>query len=246
MSAPLDVVDLAGGYSAAQVLHGVDLTLARGEIVGLLGANGAGKTSILRAISGTLPRCRGQLSVAGQSLGGRAPWARVKAGVALVPEGRHVFAAMTVRENLDVAALVGRAAVRRDDVYDLFPRLAERRDQLAGRMSGGEQQMLAIGRALLTGPKVLLIDEMSAGLAPALVHQLVDGLQQLRGGDLAMLLVEQSPHFVAHAVDRVYLLEQGRIVATGSFDELGGVDRLTELYLGLDRVDSVDGLRRAT
>jgi len=140
---------------------------------------------------------------------------------------------MTVRENLDVATLVARRRVTLDEVFGVFPRLGERLDQLAGSLSGGEQQMLAIGRALLTAPRVLAIDEMSAGLAPILVEHLVDGLQQLRGRGLAVLLVEQSPHFIEHIVDRVYLLEQGCILAGGTLAELGGADRLAELYLGV-------------
>jgi branched-chain amino acid transport system ATP-binding protein len=229
----LEVSGLEGGYTRAPVLRHLSLTVAADEVVGLLGANGAGKTTLLRALSGSLPVCRGEVVLDGVALGRKPSWVRAAAGLAHVPEGRHVFRAMTVRENLDVAALVARDGIGHDEVFRVFPRLAERQDQLAGSLSGGEQQMLAIGRALLTGPRLLAIDEMSAGLAPVLVEQLVDGLHQLRGRGIGILLVEQSPHFIADIVDRVYLLEQGRIVGEGTLDELGGADRLAELYLGV-------------
>jgi branched-chain amino acid transport system ATP-binding protein len=140
---------------------------------------------------------------------------------------------MTVRENLEVAGLAGRGRVSRDEMFDLFPRLRERQQQAAGSLSGGEQQMLVVARALMTDPTALVIDEMSAGLAPVLVQHLVDALVQLRSRNLGVLLVEQSPHFIADAVDRVYLLEQGRIVGSGRLEYLGGADRLAELYLGV-------------
>ena len=229
----LEVRNLNGGYTRAPVLREISLSIESNEVVGLLGANGAGKTSFLRALSGSLPVCRGDVRLDGVPLNRKPSWARVSAGLVHVPEGRHVFSAMTVRENLDVATLVARRRVTLDEVFRVFPRLGERLHQLAGSLSGGEQQMLAIGRALLTAPRILAIDEMSAGLAPILVEHLVDGLQQLRGSGLAVLLVEQSPHFIEHIVDRVYLLEQGCIVAGGTLAELGGADRLAELYLGV-------------
>jgi branched-chain amino acid transport system ATP-binding protein len=233
MTSVLEIIGLTGGYTKAPVLRDVNMVVEPAEVVGLLGANGAGKTSVLRGISGTLPECRGEVRLGGRSLGRLSPWARVRAGIAHVPEGRHVFRAMSVRDNLDVAGLSRRGHVRRDEVYDLFPRLRERARQAAGTLSGGEQQMLAIGRALMTGPDVLVVDEMSAGLAPVIVQQLVGGLVQLRARGTAVLLVEQSPHSIADVVDRVYLLEQGRIVGSGRLDELGGADRLAELYLGV-------------
>ena len=215
------------------VLRGISIQVADGSIVALLGANGAGKTSLLRAIAGALPHCSGDILLDGRPLRSLSPWRRVDAGLAHVPEGRHVFSAMTVRENLDVAGLVKHGGMHRDEIFDLFPRLRERQSQVAGSLSGGEQQMLAIGRALMTGPTMLVVDEMSAGLAPILVEQLVHGLLQLRGRDTGILLVEQSPHFIADAVDRVYLLEQGRLVGSGTLDDLGGADRLAEMYHGV-------------
>jgi branched-chain amino acid transport system ATP-binding protein len=231
--AAVELVSVSAGYSKAEVLHDVSLRVDPHEIVGLLGSNGAGKSTVLRAISGTLPHCRGDIVLAGRPLKRLAPWARVAAGVVHVPEGRHVFPTMTVRENLEVSGLVRRERVSVGEVMDLFPRLAQRDRHLAGSLSGGEQQMLAIGRALMTGPSVLIVDEMSAGLAPILVHQLMDGLVHLRTTGVAVLLVEQSPHFIAGAVDRVYLIEQGRIIDSGSLDELGGAERLARTYLGL-------------
>ncbi len=233
MTSSLEIGGLTAGYTAAPVLRDANLEVTAGEVVGVLGANGAGKTTLLRAISGTLPKCRGDIRLDGRSIAKLSPWERVRRGIAHVPEGRHVFGAMTVRDNLDVAALARRPHVPRSVVYDLFPRLRERAAQPAGRLSGGEQQMLAIGRALMTGPAVLAVDEMSAGLAPVLVEQLVDGLTRLKERGVALLIVEQSPHLVAHVVDRVYLLEQGVVVGAGSLAELGGPDRLAELYLGV-------------
>lgn len=233
MTPLLEVDGLQGGYSRAPVLRDIRLTMGSGQVVGLLGANGAGKTTLLRALSGTLPVARGEIGLEGRSLRRLSPWARVKAGLAHVPEGRHVFGHMSVRDNLDAAALVARGAVARDHVYALFPRLRERADQAAGSLSGGEQQMLAIGRAMMTNPRVLVIDELSAGLAPILVEQLIASLAQLKGTGTSLLLVEQSPHFIAEIVDHVFLLEQGRIVGSGTLAELGGVDALADLYLGV-------------
>lgn len=233
MTARLAVDGLRGGYGPAPVIFDIDLEVGGSEIVGLFGSNGAGKTTVLRGISGTLPVCCGEVRVDDTVVSRRKPWRRVRAGMAHVPEGRHIFGAMTVRENLQVAALVRHRRADVDRVYGIFPRLAERRSQLAGNLSGGEQQMLAIGRALMTEPGVLLIDEMSAGLAPFVVSQLVDTLMALRDSGIAVLLVEQSPNLVARAVDRVYLLDHGRLVGSGTLEELGGVERLAEVYLGV-------------
>lgn len=230
----LSAEGLTGGYAGATVLWDVSVEVASGEALGILGANGAGKTSLLRALSGGLPRCRGRVVVDGERVDGKPPWSRVAAGLSHVPEGRHVFSGMTVQENLEVA----RNAVRGEkadlgQVYELFPRLHERRQQLSESMSGGEQQMLAVGRALMTRPKVLLIDEMSAGLAPAIVDRLVESLRRIRESGVSLLLVEQSVHFVADLVDRVYLLERGRAVREGTIADLGGAGALAELYLGV-------------
>ena len=225
----LAVDNLTTGYLRAPVLR--DLTIDVGdEIVAVLGANGAGKTTLLRAISGTLKAWSGTVALGGRDLAKSTTWDRVRRGVAHVPEGRHVFGAMTVAENLAVAG-IGNRGFSHDEIYDLFPRLGERRSQLAGSLSGGEQQMLAIGRALMTGPRVLLVDEMSAGLAPVTARLLVESLRQIHERGVAMLLVEQSPHLIADVVDRVYVLDHGSVGAHGTVDEIGGVDGLAELYL---------------
>jgi branched-chain amino acid transport system ATP-binding protein len=229
----LSVRGLRGGYTRAAILRDVDLELGGDEIVAVFGANGAGKSTLLRGLSGVLPVCSGEVLLEGRPLHRLGAAARVKAGLAHVPEGRHVFGAMTVDDNLAVAGLVRRGPDRRDEVYALFPRLGERRTQPAGSLSGGEQQMLAIGRALMTWPTVLLIDEMSAGLAPVRVQELVEGLTRLRGTGVSCLLVEQSPHYVAATIDRAYLIEGGRMVGHGTLDELGGADAIARLYLGV-------------
>jgi branched-chain amino acid transport system ATP-binding protein len=231
----LEIDALSTGYLKAPVLRDVTLTVAD-EIVAVLGANGAGKTTLLRAISGNLKTWNGTIRIDGADLGHSSPWARARRGVAHVPEGRHVFPAMSVDDNLAVAGLVGRrrgAPITRDDVFALFPRLAERRDQLAGSMSGGEQQMLVIGRALMTGPRILLVDEMSAGLAPVTAQTLVESLRTIhKDMGIAMLLIEQSPHLIADAVDRVYVLERGTTTASGTVASVGGADGLAAIYLG--------------
>jgi branched-chain amino acid transport system ATP-binding protein len=225
----LSVDRLTAGYLRAPVLR--DLSLEVGdEIVAVLGANGAGKTTLLRAISGTLKPSSGRVSLDGTDISKRTSWQRVGAGVAHVPEGRHVFSAMTVRDNLAVAG-IGCRGFSHDEIYELFPRLGERQHQLAGSLSGGEQQMLVIGRALMTGPRVLLIDEMSAGLAPVTARLLVESLRRIHERGVAMLLVEQSPNLIADVVDRIYVLERGTITAAGTVEDIGGADGLAAVYL---------------
>jgi branched-chain amino acid transport system ATP-binding protein len=234
MSAVLAVERLSTGYGRVPVVR--DVSLAVGvEAVAVFGANGAGKTTLLRALAGSLRASSGRVSLDGVDLGRRSPARRVKLGLAHVPEGRHVFTAMSVEDNLAVAGLAARGKAPLGEIYDLFPRLRERRRQLAGSLSGGEQQMLAIGRALMTTPRLLLVDEMSAGLAPLTTQQLVAGLRQVVAMGVGVLLVEQSPALVTELVDRVYLLEQGRVVGEGTLEELGGVAAVADLYLGLDR-----------
>ena len=232
----LSLVDATTGYERAPILRGVSLEVGVGQVVGLLGANGAGKTTLLRLLAGALPVWDGSVRLDGHDIGQLKPWERVAKGLAHVPEGRHVFRAMTVRENLDVAGLVRPtgSADRRDEVYEIFPRLRERDRQLAGSLSGGEQQMVAIARALMTAPNMLLVDEMSAGLAPKAVQVLVDALGRVRERGVGMLLVEQSPNVIADIVDGVVLLEQGEVIGRGTIDALGGIDSLADLYLGLE------------
>ncbi len=233
MSAVLELRGVSGGYTQAPVLRDVDLFVAPGEMVACFGANGAGKTTLLRAISGALPVVTGDVAVDGTSIARQSIWSRARRGIAHVPEGRHVFKPMTVRENLEAGALASRKPAKIEEVFDLFPRLHERQQQAAGTLSGGEQQMVVIGRALMSNPKVMLIDEMSAGLAPVITDRLVDGLAQIRERGVAVLLVEQAPHFVADVIDRAYLLERGSVVGAGTLDELGGAGRIADLYLGV-------------
>ena len=231
--AGLSVRGLTGGYGKAVILRDIAIDVAPGEIVALFGANGAGKTSLLRGLCGALPVCRGEITLGDRRIDKLPTWTRTKLGLAHVPEGRHVFASMTVRENLDAGALTRRRRVSLDEVYDLFPRLRERERQKAGTLSGGEQQMVAVARALMSGPDIMLIDEMSAGLAPVITQRLVEGLRSIRDRGVGVLLVEQAPQLVADTVDRVYLVEQGRLVGEGTLDELGGADAIAELYLGV-------------
>ena len=227
----LSVTGLTTGYLRAPVLRDVTIEVGN-EIVAVLGANGAGKTTLLRALSGHLKPWSGAIALDGRDLARSTPWSRARLGLAHVPEGRHVFTAMTVAENLDVAALGASRRTSKDEVYELFPRLGERRAQAAGSLSGGEQQMLVIGRALMTGPRVLLIDEMSAGLAPVTARALVESLRAIHAMGVAMVLVEQSPQLVADVVDRAYVLDCGTVATEGTVADIGGVDGLARLYLG--------------
>jgi branched-chain amino acid transport system ATP-binding protein len=234
MSAELVVRDLTTGYTRAPILRSVSLEVGMNEAVGVLGANGAGKTTLLRAISGAVRAWSGSVVFFGHDVTRASPWARVELGLAHVPEGRHIFSAMSVSENLTVAGLVaGRHAPRLDDVFGTFPQLGRRRNQVGGTLSGGEQQMLAIARALMTGPRGLIVDELSSGLAPIITEQLVEGLKGVSQAGVCLLVVEQSPHTIADLVDRVYLMEQGRVVGEGSLTALGGPDRIADLYLGV-------------
>ena len=231
--AALTVEGLHGGYTRAPVLRDVTVEVGAGEIVACFGRNGAGKTTLLRGICGALPVCSGSVRLAGRAVE-RAPiWKRTRLGLAHVPEGRHVFKPLTVRENLEAGALGSAHPPAIEEIYELFPRLGERQSQRAGTLSGGEQQMLVIGRALMSSPTVMLIDEMSAGLAPVLTDRLVEGLTRIRGRGVGILLVEQAPHLVAEVIDRAYLLEQGRVVGSGTLAELGGPAAIADLYLGV-------------
>jgi branched-chain amino acid transport system ATP-binding protein len=232
----LEVSGLTGGYGPVRVLHGVDLVVDEGEAVVVLGANGAGKTTTLRAISGMLA-AKGDVRLDGRSVLGKHPAAIARAGVAHVPQGRGTFAELTVEENLRLGGYHRRDAEVRDDLgrcYELFPRLRERRGQAAGSMSGGEQQMLAVARALMSRPKLLLLDEPSLGLAPIVTQELFARLQGLnRELGVAMLVVEQNAMLALGIASRGYVLETGRIVATGSADELASDDGVRRAYLGV-------------
>ncbi len=232
----LRVEGLTAGYGPIAVLHGIDLEVAEGELVVILGANGAGKTTTLRAVSGLIPR-QGIIEVEGRNLTKTSPDAIVRAGVAQVPQGRGTFPELTVEDNLLAGAYVRHDhAEVQDDMhkwFEVFPRLADRRSQRAGSLSGGEQQMLAIARALMSRPKLLLCDEPSLGLAPLITQELFAVLERLnREEGLSVLLVEQNVNLAMHIASRVYLLETGRIVASGSAAELSADDTIRKAYLG--------------
>jgi branched-chain amino acid transport system ATP-binding protein len=226
---------LYAGYGRVPVLHGVSLTVAPDELVALIGPNGAGKTTTLHAIVGLLRPSEGKVAFEGASLIGRDPADVVARGVALVPQGRMVFQSLTVRENLRLGAYRAPAAAVRervDRVLAAFPMLADRLEQLGGTLSGGQQQMLAIARALMSSPSLLLLDEPSTGLAPTIVESIFDTLTELHRRGTMMLLVEQNAHLALELASRAYVLEQGSIVAEGPAAALRQDARVMAAYLG--------------
>jgi branched-chain amino acid transport system ATP-binding protein len=230
----LAIEEVRSGYGRIEALHGVSIDVAAGEIVTLVGANGAGKTTLLRVISGVQPISAGRIRFEERRLDGMSAHARVALGIAQVPEGRQVFAPLSVEDNLRLGAWTRRG--ERPDaelacVYELFPALASRRRVSAGTLSGGEQQMLAIGRALMAKPRLLLLDEPSMGLAPMLVEQILDVLRHLKQGGLTVLLVEQNARAALAIADRGYVVETGRIATSGSAGELLADDRVRAAYL---------------
>ena len=232
----LEVRDLHVYYGPIHALKGVSLSVAEGEIVTLIGANGAGKTTLLRAISGLTPPRRGTIAFEGRSLLRRLPEDIVRLGVSHVPEGRRIFANLTVQENLELGAFLRRdraeLARDRERVFALFPRLKERLHQVAGTLSGGEQQMLAIGRALMARPRLLLLDEPSLGLAPLLVRTIFDVIKEINGQGTTILLVEQNAHMALSIAHRAYVLETGRIVLEGPAEALRQSEQIRAAYLG--------------
>jgi branched-chain amino acid transport system ATP-binding protein len=229
----LEVSGLSAGYGHVEVLWDVDLNVDDGEIVALVGSNGAGKTTLLRAVSGLIDVTGGEVSFDGDSVSGLAPEQIVKRGVAHVPEGRHLFAGLTVRENLMAGAFAGRDGADLDRALELFPHLKDRLGQVAGSMSGGEQQMCAIARGLMSSPKLLMIDELSLGLAPKLVEEILERLGEVAGQGTALLIVEQDVDAALHIAGRGYVLETGRIVTSGESAELLDDPRVKEAYLGI-------------
>jgi branched-chain amino acid transport system ATP-binding protein len=233
----LSLASVSAGYGSFQALFGVSLDIARGEAVGVIGPNGAGKTTLMRVISGMLPMSDGAMTFDGQEISGLPAHHIIERGIAHVPENRRLFPRLSVEENLRVGAFIpaarARFAEQLDYVYGLFPRLKDRRAQAAGTMSGGEQQMCAIGRALMSKPKVLLMDEPSAGLAPLVVQQVFDLVGKIRAEGLTVLIVEQNVQQVLDVVDRAYLLEVGTIKLKGTAAELRGNSFIRESYLGL-------------
>jgi len=232
----LQICELEAGYGQYRVLHGISLHVDEGEFVALLGANGAGKTTLMRAVTGLIPKAAGSVLLDGRPLADD-PADIVQSGLVLVPEGRMVFPRMSVRENLLMGATVPRAHAARtrqlEMVLSIFPRLGERYAQLAATMSGGEQQMLAIGRALMSLPRMLMLDEPSLGLSPIMVQETFAVLKQLHASGLSLLLIEQNVVASLEMADRAYVLENGRITLEGGHAELMGNDRLRQAYLGL-------------
>jgi len=232
----LTVENLKSNYGRIEALHGVSIAVAAGEIVAVLGANGAGKTTLIRAISGVQPISAGRILLEGRPIERTPAHARVALGVAQVPEGRQLFAPLSVEDNLKLGAWSRRGIaldVELAAVYALFPMLAERRRTAAGMLSGGQQQMLAIGRALMAKPRLLLLDEPSMGLAPMLVEQILDAVQGFKRAGLTVLLVEQNARAALAIADRGYVIETGRIAASGSAGELLADDRVQAAYLGV-------------
>jgi len=233
----LELKSVDAGYGSFQALFGIDLEVKAGEAVGVIGPNGAGKTTLMRVISGLIRPTRGAIAMEGVDVGTTPAHLIVGLGIAHVPENRRLFPRLTVEDNLRMGAYMPQArakfAQRLEEVFDLFPRLKERRRQMAGTMSGGEQQMCAIGRALMSEPKLLLLDEPSAGLAPVVVQQVFELVKRIRAGGLTVLIVEQNVQQVLRVVDRAYLLEAGSIRASGSATEMLESDTVKQAYLGV-------------
>ncbi len=235
MTTMLKVDDIHVFYGAIHAIKGVSLEVNEGEIVTLIGANGAGKSTVLNTISGLLRPKTGGIEFLGESITSVSPHKIVERGLAQVPEGRRIFLQMTVQENLEMGAFTRSAADIADDlekVYDLFPRLLERRKQIAGTLSGGEQQMLAIGRALMSRPKLLMLDEPSMGLAPILVGHIFSIIQKMNEIGTTILLVEQNAQMALSIADRAYVLETGTITISGTGKELAESDEIRKAYLG--------------
>ena len=233
----LSLAAVSAGYGSFRALFDISLEVNAGEAVGVIGPNGAGKTTMMRVISGLVPLVSGAMTFDGSSLNGLSAHRIVERGIAHVPENRRLFPRLSVEDNLRIGAFIAparaRIAERMAWVYDLFPRLKERREQLAGTLSGGEQQMCAIGRALMSGPKLLLMDEPSAGLAPLVVQQVFDLVRRIRAEGLTVLIVEQNVQQVLHVVDRAYVLEAGSIRAAGAAADLLRSDSIRAAYLGV-------------
>ena len=232
----LEVGNLVAGYGAADVLRGIDLMVGAGEIVAVLGANGAGKSTLNRTISGVVRARAGTIRFDGAAIEREAPAAIVARGLVQVPEGRRIFPNLSVRDNLDLGSYRrarARRAVNRDRVFAIFPRLRDRLAQRAGTLSGGEQQMLAIGRGLMAEPRLIILDEPSLGLSPLLVEELFGLIAQLRAEGLSVLLVEQNVVESLAVAQRAYILEQGRFALSGTAAEIAADPQLKRAYLGM-------------
>jgi branched-chain amino acid transport system ATP-binding protein len=233
----LEVDSLEAGYGEVQVLWGLSLKARRGQLTAIVGANGAGKTTTLRAVAGTITPWKGRVIFENEDVTQLATHEKAERGFALVPEGRQLFSAMSVAENLELGAFSKRAArsyaERLGQVFSLFPRLKERQRQRAGTLSGGEQQMVAIARGLMSDPDILIIDELSLGLAPVVVYQLLGTLKRLKEAGLTILLVEQNVHLALALSDYAYVIAEGRIFTEGLPAELAAKPEIRRAYLGL-------------
>lgn len=232
----LKVTGLKVSYGGIQAVKGVDFEVHEGELVSLIGSNGAGKTTTMKAITGTLPINAGDIEYLGKSIRGQGPWDLVKQGLAMVPEGRGVFTRMTIMENLQMGAYIRDdthvIAEDLDKVFNIFPRLKERRDQLAGTMSGGEQQMLAMGRALMSRPKVLLLDEPSMGLSPLMVDKIFEVVGDVFAQGVTVLLVEQNASRALGIANRGYVMESGVVTMSGDAKQMLNDPKVRAAYLG--------------
>ena len=235
----LSVKNLKVAYGGIQAVKGIDLEVGEGELVTLIGSNGAGKTTTMKALTGSLPLQSGEIEFMGQSITGRGAWDLVGQGLAMVPEGRGVFTRMTILENLQMGAYSVTNADAKSQIADdverafaTFPRLKERKNQLAGTMSGGEQQMLAMARALMSRPKMLLLDEPSMGLSPIMVEKIFDVVREVRSQGVTVLLVEQNAKLALQIADRAYVMESGLITMSGEAKELLHDPRVRAAYLG--------------
>ncbi|MBN9006761.1 MAG: ABC transporter ATP-binding protein [Rhizobiales bacterium] len=233
----IELQNVSAAYDRVPAIHGVTIKLGEGEAVGLLGTNGAGKSTTLRAISGLVKLTAGRVTFMGQDLAALPPHKIAELGIAHVPEGRQVFPEMTVNENLEIGSYAPRAKADRESsldlVYTIFPRLAERRKQLAGTMSGGEQQMLAVGRGMMLKPRLLMLDEPSLGLAPVMCDVTFEKIQEIHKMGTSILLVEQNVSRALTLVERAYVLEGGQVIMHGSSAELASDKRVQAAYLGL-------------
>jgi branched-chain amino acid transport system ATP-binding protein len=233
----LELADVSASYGSVPAITNVAIKIGEGEAVGLLGANGAGKSTTLRAISGLVKLSTGRVTFDGVDLRSRPPYRIPELGIAHVPEGRQVFPEMTVQENLEIGAFVPKAKAERERtmelVYGIFPRLADRRKQLAGTMSGGEQQMLAVGRGLMLKPRLLMLDEPSLGLAPVMVDVTFEKIGEIHKMGTAILLVEQNVSRALSLVQRAYVLESGNVIMHGTSEELANNKQVQAAYLGI-------------
>ena len=237
MTALLELQAVTSGYGEIRVLESVSIEVAEGSITALVGSNGAGKTTLMRAIAGLLPLTAGRIAFDGVDIGAAPPHRRVGLGLALVPEGRLIFPDFSVEENLKIGAIAPRARPelerRLEEMYELFPRLRERRSQAGGTLSGGEQQMLALARGMMAGPRLLLLDEPSLGLAPIVVEQLFSIIPRIRASGVTVFIAEQDVRSSLEFADTAYVMENGRIVRTGPAAQLLDDPSIKEAYLGL-------------